>query len=380
MNTNHLKNFSYVGIGRLITLVSQAAFFLIFAALLEPSKYGELGYLIALAGTFSIVSRFGIPTTIIVFRAKGESVLANQINLLAIITTTTASIFLVFINEFSALLCLGFSFFFLYQHNLLGEQQYKSYVKNSMLRAILAYTLPFPLYFAIGFPGIILGVAIGTLISSLRLFSYTTFRIGKFSVLKEKYKVLISNFGVDSSHNLVRFIDKILVGAIFGFNFLGLYHFNLQILLAFEMLPRVLRLFLLTEESRGRKHKKISYFVVFASCMIAVAVIILSPVILPLLFPNYSDGVLGLQIIIISIIPSSISAIIIAKMQAEESTIVGFSAIVRIGSLLLLLIILGNAYGLIGMSLAVVSATIINTIFLFILFRHSKSSLKMSKS
>jgi len=92
------KNFSYVTLGRIIPAGTLAVFYLIFASILEPSDYGEVAYLIALAGTFSVVSRFGLPQTLVVFRAKGNLQLTNQINVLAIITTSAATIILLFIH------------------------------------------------------------------------------------------------------------------------------------------------------------------------------------------------------------------------------------------------------------------------------------------
>lgn len=372
MKENSSKNFSYVAGGRILAAGILAIFYLIFAALLDPSDYGEMSYIIALAGTFSVVSRFGMPQTIVVYRAKGKLELSNQVNLLCLITTSAASIILVFINEFSAILCLGISLFFLYQHNLLGEKRYKDFMKNSVLRSVLTFVIPFPLYFVLGIPGIILGMAIGNIISSLWLAKSISFKTFSFHLIKNKYKVLLNNFGVDASANLVRWADRLLVGAAFGFFSLGLYHFNMQILFALEILPRALYQFLLSEESSGKTHKKISYLVVLAAGIIILAVIFLSPAIIEQLFPKYSEGVFGLQILVISLLPISVSFIITAKMQAEESSKVGYSAIVRIGSLLILLGLLGNVYGLTGFSLSVLLSSTFNTIFLYFLYKHSK--------
>jgi len=59
--------------GNVTSTAMTAAFFLIFASLLEPTDYGEMGYLIALAGTFSTVSRFGLGQSLMVYLAKGET-------------------------------------------------------------------------------------------------------------------------------------------------------------------------------------------------------------------------------------------------------------------------------------------------------------------
>ena len=86
--------------------------------------------------------------------------------------------------------------------------------------------------------------------------------------------------------------------------------------------------------------------------------------------PKYSDGIIGLQILVLALIPTSISSILAAKLQAVESTKVGYSAIVSIGSLLILLGLLGNEYGILGLSLAVVVSSILTTIFLYCVYRN----------
>lgn len=363
------KNFSYLTIGNVTSSAMTAIFFLIFAALLEPTDYGELGYLIALAGTFSALSRFGLTQSVMVYRAKLEIQLSNQVTLLAIITTSVASIILIFINVFSAFLCLTASLFMLYQSNILGERRYKWFFKNSVLRNILTFLTCFPLYFVLDIPGILLGLAFSNIVSSIWLIKYVDLKEKSLRLIKNNYKILINNFGVDISFNLGVIIDRLLVATVFGFAFAGLYIFNMHILLVLQLLPGILYVFLISEEASGKKHPKINYLVVLISILAALAVIIFSPTIIEQLFPNYSDGIPGLQILVISIIPTSISLIMTAKMQAQKSARVGYSAIVNIGSLLILLVLLGNEYGLIGVSLAVLTSAILNTIFLFFLYR-----------
>ena len=372
MKDNGYKNFSYVALGRIIYSVLIAIFFFIFAAILEPADYGEMGYLIAIAGTFWIISNFGLTQSVVVYRAKGDTSISNQLSFLGVITTSVASIILLFINEFAAFLCLGLSFFTLYQANLLGEKKYKKHFTNIVLRSVLTFILPFPLYFVLGIPGILLGLALGNIISGLWLVKFISFRTKSFQFLKNNYKVLINNFGVDASTNLVRSVDRLLVGTLFGFIFTGIFIFNMQVLLAIEILPKILYLFLLTEESSGKKHTKISYLVILASVLIAAIVIVFSPIVVEQIFPNYTEGIPALQILVITVIPVSLSSIITAKMQAIKSTKVGYSAIVSVSSLLILLGFLGNEFGLVGLSLAVVISSILSTIFLYFLYRLSE--------
>lgn len=73
----------------------------------------------------------------------------------------------------------------------------------------------------------------------------------------------------------------------------------------------------------------------------------------------------------IAIIPLTISSILNAKLQSKESTVVGYSAIVRIGSMLVLIPILGSMFDLIGLSVAVLLSIILYTISLYIIYKKS---------
>ena len=163
---------------------------------------------------------------------------------------------------------------------------------------------------------------------------------------------------------------------MFGFWIVGVYQLNLQILFGLEALPVILHTYLLSEESSGKQHKKLSMFVVSISIAVALVAIVVSPFFVEELFPKYVEGVNSLQILVISIIPLTISSIYTAKLQAKESTKIGYSAIVRIGTLLILIVILGSIYELVGLSLAVLFSIIINTIFLYYLYTQANKHLK----
>jgi len=364
----YFKNFSYVAIGRVASAGLQGIFYLMFAILLEPEAYGQMSYLIAIAGTFSVISRFGLPFTVTVYQAKKNQIKSNQINFLAVITTSAAAIILLFIDIFAAFLCLGLSFFVMAQQNLLGLQEYKKHMWISVIVGALIIIIPTLLFFVMNISGIILGMGIATFFSSyyfLKLLKKTSFSLNQVS---KSFKVIIHNFGLDVSVNLPRMIDKLAIVPLLGFSFAGIYQFNLQILFLLEILPASLHSFLLSEESRGNINKKIVYLAVFGSVLITIVIIFISPFIVEQLFPNFTDGILGLQIIVISITPLTISAILNAKLQARESTKIGYSAIVRIGSLLALIVFLGSQYELVGLSLSVLISIILTTIFFLYLY------------
>jgi len=366
-------NFSYIGLGRLIAITIQAVFFLIFAALLEPEVYGQFAVIVAIANTGVIFSLFGLNQTIVIFRAKKRTDLADQINTIVLVTSAAAALIILPINMFASIFLLSSSFFIMYQENLIGLKDYKKYFLSSIIKFSLMITIPFGLYFAFEVPGIILGLAISNFVACIPYFRKLKLR--SFRELKNYHKTIIHNFGAEASISLPNWIDKLLVAPLFGFAIVGVYHFNLQVLTAISILPLITQKFFLAEESSGIKHKNLPYLIILGSIGIAIAAFVISPYFVNLFFPKFADGIPSLQILVLSIIPLSISSIYLAKLQAKESSKFGFSAIIRVGSLLILLALLGELYGLIGLSLAVLLSITANTIFTYFLHHKEKSEI-----
>jgi len=369
-NDNSLKNFSYVGIGRIISIILHALFYLVIAALLDPEVYGELSVILALAGTFTILSLFGLNLSLQVYGAKKNSEITNQIITLFIITTTAASLILLTINQIAAFLCISLSFFAMTQSQLLGAKQYKKLMIYSIIKSGAFFVIPIMLYFVFDINGIIFGMAISNFLGSIPFFKNLSFR--SFFGLKNYYKVLVHNFAVSAGGSLPFMLDKLLLAQFFGFFIVGIYSFNLQLFLVLAALPEILRQYLISEESSGVRHRKLSLFVVLTSVALVVIAIILIPILIPIIYPQYAEGIESLQIMVISIVPLSIGVVFSSRLLAQESTRIGFTSIVRIGSMLISLAVLGEIYGLVGLAAAVLISQCADTLFLYLLYRKSR--------
>jgi len=348
--TNIFKSFSYVVVGRVVAAGLQGIFYIVFALILQPEQYGEMSYIIAIAVSASVISRFGLPFTVTVYQAKKNQPTINTVNVLAVITTSTAAIILLFVNPLSALLCLGLSFFFMTQHNFLGLKKYKIHMINHIAKGSLVLVIPLGLYFIFDLPGIVIGIGIGTVVCGVYFLKLLSKKDVSFSNVKKSIKVIIHNLGLDISLNLPGQIDKLVIVPLVGFALTGLYQFNLQIVLLMEILPLALHSVLLSEESSGHRNKKLYYAAVMGSILLALVAIILAPIVIEEIFPKYRESIQSLQIMALSIIPLTIAAVFNAKLQAKESTRVGYSAFVRIGTLLGLFVLLSQTYGLIGIA------------------------------
>jgi len=364
-------NFSFITVGRITAISLQAVFFLVFASLLEPEVYGELNVVIALAGTFAAISRLGLDKTLQVYRAK-NSPLTKEVDTLFTILTAASALILVFLDPLASLLSIGISFFAMHLHNLQGLRKYRSFMFSNLLKSGTFIIIPLSLYFVYEIPGVLIGMAISHFIASLPYFY--NLRITKPVNLKKNYKIILHNFGVTSGTNLPYLVDKLLIGQLFGTYFVGIYQFNLQIFMALGVLPGVLWSFLLTEESKGNPHPKLIKLVILASVVISLIAIYLAPIGVRYIFPNYVEGIFSLQIMVTAIIPMTFQSVLYAKLMSKESTKVGFSSIVSIGSLLLLLSTLGKELGLVGLSFAVLISIILNVIFLYYLLKKQTSN------
>jgi len=372
MSNSNLKNFSYIVINRISTTGLHGIFWLILATLLKPESFGELSYIVALISIFVLISNFGATNSIIVFQAKQNHLVSNGINSLFVITTFVSALILLTINEFAALVSLGFSFFAMNQANLLGQRQYKKFMWTGLAKGIIFLVLPISLYHVFDITGILLGMAVADILCSIYFWKSLKFTKESFLSLKDNYKILLHNFANDANNVLPRIADKLLIVPLFGFALTGIYQFNLQILFALEIIPITLYSYLLPEESSGRKHNKLIYYSILISILSTILVIVVSPIVIPILFPEYVDGIFSLQILLVSIIPLNLSYIFNVKLQSKISTTIGFSLFIRLASLLILIFLLGDLYGLVGLSVAFLVSAILNTIFLSILYKRSQ--------
>ena len=136
------------------------------------------------------------------------------------------------------------------------------------------------------------------------------------------------------------------------------------------MLPIIVFSYILPQDAGGIPNKKLKRLVILSSVGIAIAGILLSPIIIPHIFPNYIDVVEVIQIFSISIIPFTIGIIFMSEFLGDEKI-----RIVLVGSAIFIIvmvssiIILGNMFGINGIALGMVLADSAEVIFYFIIKR-----------
>ena len=363
-----LPKFSYVLIGKSFSAGFQAIFYLLFAFFLDPSSYGNLSYFIAIAGTVSIISRFGFNQSITITQARNDQKLSNSINIISIFSCGIGSIFLIFLDPILAIFCFSISLFVMNIQNLIGLGKYQKYMWFDIVKGILLVVIPVVLFQFFEINGIIIGMTIAYFVSSFNFLKSINFSNFDLSLIKNRFNFLLHNYGVDIGNYAPKFFDKLLIFSILDLSSLGIYQLNLQILFALEVLPMALHSFLLSEKSRGISHRTTIILSIIVSISITVGVILISPYMISIFFPEYVDGIESLQLLVFSLIPLTINVILYSELQSKDSKLVGYSGIIRIVSLLAFILFL-SSFGLVGLSLSVLLSIILTSIFLFYAYK-----------
>ena len=311
----------------------------------------------------------GLGNTIIIYSAKGEKI-QNSAFFVGIISSiiTLFAVFVIFTHIGVSVYILGYVIFNLVTAELLGRKLYKSYTKYLITQKILMVTFSLGLFHTIGLEGVILGIALSFLPYSVRVIK--TFRENKLNLklLRSRFGFTINSYALDLSRTFSGYTDKLIIAPIFGFAILGNYQLGIQFLTVLSILPGIVYQYLLPQDASGQSNKKLKKLTILVSIVLAGLGIGLSPIVLPVLFPKFTEAVQVIQIVSIAIIPSTINLIYISKFLGRE-----LSRIVLIGSGIFLsvqvslIFILGEILGVNGVAVALVLGTCAETIFLIII-------------
>ena len=179
---------------------------------------------------------------------------------------------------------------------------------------------------------------------------------------------MINSYGLDISEALSRHIDKLVVFPLYGFALLGNYQLGIQLLMVMTILPTTVYEYVLPQNASGKSHTKLKIFTVGIAVIMALLGMILSPMILPILFPNFEESTEIIQIMSIAIIPIAISLMYKSKfLGAEKTKIVLIGATIFIAVQILSIFAFGEEYGIKGVAGAFVIASISRAVFLVLM-------------
>jgi len=365
------KDLTSIGFANVLSAAILGVYWIYLASLLEIESYGEVSYLIAIAGIVSIASLLGAPTTMLVYTSK-EIKIQSTLFFLTLISggLTSIVLFLIFFNIGMSVYVIGSIAFSLTINELLGRKLFQRYSKYMIIQRLLLVVLSIGLYYLIGIEGIILGY--GLSYTPYLKIAFTQLRNSKinFSLLKPRYKFMTNNYMIDLSRVLSFSTDKLIIAPLFGFAFLGNYQFGVQILTLLIMVPTIVYQYVLPHDARGNPNKKLKVLTVIISAGLAILTIIIAPLIIPVTLPKFNESIEIIQILSIALVPRAISLMYISKfLGTEHSKIVitssGLYLLVQVVSIILL----GELFGIIGVASSLILAASSESIFLFLVHR-----------
>jgi O-antigen/teichoic acid export membrane protein len=322
-----------------------------------------------LGSLIASVALLGFNTTINLYSGKSITSLNVQANQTVLITTGISSIavLLLLSNWLLALFILTMNFWVMSTHGLLGRKSYVHYSISTIGARASQFVMSIFLYFMFGIHGIIIGFIISFIVFSYPYF----FTIRKFSldfnIVKAKVKSSLHVYSFNLSNALLLYLDKLIIGPLFGYAILGQYQLAFQFLMFFGVIPISFYQYLIPEESSGRENSRLRIVGFFTSILLAIVMFTVSPLILRIFFPSYIESAVPAQILSFGIVPMMIIWVINSKFITTGST-----RPVLVGALIyqiiqiVLLVYLGNYIGLNGLALAVVLALSFQAIFLFL--------------
>ena len=369
------KDVQHVGIGNIAGKVIVGIFWFYMATVLGSENYGQVIYLIALGSMGAAISMVGTSNTLIVYTAKKVPIESALYSIALILGTAAAIVLYIFSsNIIVSIFVFGYIFYNLGVAQLLGNKLYKKYAIILIIQKILFVSLALLFYHIIGFEGVVLGFAL-----SMLVFSYIVlkeFRDTKidFKILKPRFGFMINNYALTIEKVLNGQVDKLIIAPIFGFALLGNYALSIQFLSIMLIIPSIVFQYTLSQDATGNLSKKIKKISIGSSIIVACLGIVLSPILIPIIFPDYVEAIQLIQIISFMVIPSSIILAYNSELLGKEkSRFVLIGQGISVSVYLVGLLTLGAIIGINGVAISLVLSSICQAVFYIIIIRHLKN-------
>ena len=360
------KNISVLGSSTIVGNAITSIFWIYLADLLGAEKYGELGYLMAIATIVSNVCLVGGTWSMTVYTAKGMKI-QPPLYIISLISSciSLVIILVIFDNISIGIFVIGFVIFQLFLAELLGFKLFKRYGKFYIFQKITFVCLAFSFNHFMGFEGIIIAYGLSYLIFSFPVFKMLTTVKPDFGIFKTKFGFLTNNYLYDLSSVANGQIDKLIIAPMFGFILLGNYYLGLQIIGFLGILPGIVFNYILPQDATGHSTTQVKKITLLFSVGFTLIGIFLIPPLMPIVFPEFTEAVTLLPILSLSVIPIAIQSIFTSKLLGQEKTkyiLMGY--LISISILFPGIIILGNEFGAEGIAISFVLSQTATAIFL----------------
>ncbi|HEV2193266.1 MAG TPA: hypothetical protein VGR54_06585 [Nitrosopumilaceae archaeon] len=370
------KDLTTLGFATVVSNAISGIFWLFIASLLGTEHYGEVSYLIAISYVALAICSIGGSNTILVYSAK-EVKIQPPIYFITTISSIVAAgiLFLIIHNIETSLLVITSTMFSIATAEIIGRKLYLKYSKYILVQRVIFVAIAIGFYYVIGPYGIILGYAISYLPFLIPVYKGLLKFNMDFSVLRTRSRFMINSYLLDLSRTFSGQTDKLFIAPLFGFAILGNYQLGVQFLSLLTTLPGIVYSYVLPHDASGNPNQRLKKTIIIISIILAALGSLLGPIVMPLLFPKFTNAGEVIRIISLAVIPTTINYMYISKFLGSENNKIvvissGIYVIVQISGIF----VLGHLFGIRGVTSAFVLATAAESLFLFIMDRHSRKN------
>lgn len=345
-----------------------SVFWLYLATILTKSNYGELQFLISVAGLACGLSLIASSNTITVYEVKkrGMTGILFLLSLLCGIIVS-AALFITYSRFDIIFLTFGLLMSEMTIGYLLGKKMFARYAMFWILQKALMISLAIPFYYINGLEGIVYGIGLSYIPFAILIFKGFRESTFNFSLLNKNYGFIISNYGIKLSVYTKRNLDKLIIVPLLGYEVLGEYSLAFQLYLSMMIFSSMASKFLVFSDAAGTNSNKFKIIVLSVSIGFAILGITAGPSVIPILFPEYINSVKILPILSLAVIPNTVAVIYSSRFAGDEkSKIVLLGTMINMSAYLLLIVLLSATYGLIGISMSFLISSIIYATYLVI--------------
>ena len=370
-NISSLKDLSYIGIANIGGGVITSVFWLYLASIMTPEEYGQIGYLIAIGGIAAVFCQFGTGYFLMVTAAKKQNVLPI-IALISISSSLIAAIVLYILFKEPALgiVAIGYVIFNLGLSELFGRRFYRKYTKIFLIQKILLFVLGLSMYYFIGPIGIIYGFGLSMFVFSYQIYVSIKGKKLDYSVLRDKIGFALNTYLEDIVKTFSSESHKFIIAPLLGFTLLGNFHLGMQSISALSIIPGIISQYIIPEEASGSTKLQLKKYYLILTIILAILGFFLAPIVIPELFPKFSQAVEIVPILSLTLIPGTINSILYSKFLAsEKSKFIIISTLLFTILQISLMVILGESIGITGIAYAFLIAISSQTVILGLFYK-----------
>ena len=361
------KGLGMIGSADIIGAIITGIFWLSIATFLEVEEYGQIHYFLGIAGVAYVITLFGTQHTITVYSAKKVNVVSTLFFLSILAGVAAALIVFIIYNEMDvSLLLIAYTINDLSLGYLLGKKLFNNYSKYILTQRMLTFILGFGFYFIFGIEGIIFALALSYIHFLILIYKGLKDSPVNFSALKAHSGFIINNYVISVVGGFRGNIDKIIIAPLLGFILLGNVALALQFYVILMVIPQVVFKYTLSHDASGIPTSRVKLWTFLFAIVTCIATIVLSPHLIPLFFEKFADVVIAIQILSIGVISGTANLFYLSKflgLEKSKSPLIGLS--IQIAITVLGIVILGQMYGIVGIAISYVLASLGNFTYLF---------------